>query len=179
MSNGSANLQVWVGEDVVCIRIAGRATFQSSVDFKTLVTSLWQQGKPRFILELSECQLMDSTFLGIMAGLGLKFASEQRVPNSEGAGRRATLELLNASARVLDLLDNLGISHLFQLLECPPPQTGQLSPVPPAAPTAAGKLEISKACLEAHRLLMEINPNNVPKFKDVTRFLEEDLKRQG
>ena len=24
---------------------------------------------------------------------------------------------------------------------------------------------------------MEVNPANVPKFKDVTRFLEEDVKR--
>jgi hypothetical protein len=24
---------------------------------------------------------------------------------------------------------------------------------------------------------MEINPNNIPKFKDVTQFLEEDLRR--
>ena len=37
---------------------------------------------------------------------------------------------------------------------------------------------MTRNCLEAHETLMEINPANVNKFKDVTRFLAEDLKRQ-
>src|SRR3989442_12576041 len=103
MSNGPANLQVCVGDEAVCVRIAGRATFHVSVNFKTLLTTLWQQGKPRFILELSECQLMDSTFLGILAGLGLKFDTEKN-----GSGKeRSTIELLNPSPRILDMLENL------------------------------------------------------------------------
>ncbi|MDB6032217.1 MAG: Anti-sigma-factor antagonist, partial [Verrucomicrobiales bacterium] len=37
--------------------------------------------------------------------------------------------------------------------------------------------EISRTCLEAHKTLMEINPANISKFKDVTQFLAEDLKK--
>ena len=37
--------------------------------------------------------------------------------------------------------------------------------------------EVQRTCLEAHETLMEINPNNVPRFKDVARFLAEDLKK--
>jgi hypothetical protein len=36
---------------------------------------------------------------------------------------------------------------------------------------------MTEACLEAHRTLMNVNPGNVAKFKDVTQFLAEDLKR--
>ncbi len=37
--------------------------------------------------------------------------------------------------------------------------------------------EISRTCLEAHEALMRINPNNIPKFKEVAQFLAEDLKK--
>src|SRR5262245_4696099 len=172
MSNGPANLQVWVGDKLVCIRIAGRASFSSSVDFRTLVTTLWQQGHTRFILDLTDCQLMDSTFLGVLAGLSMRFSSEH------GPNGPATLELLNPTPRVSDLLDNLGILHLFKILHGEPPPPDRMNPVQQPA-CAPDKREVSRTCLEAHKLLMELNPNNAPKFKDVTRFLEEDLKRQA
>ena len=42
----------------------------------------------------------------------------------------------------------------------------------------ADKRELAETSLEAHRTLMHLNPENVPRFKDVTIFLEEDLGRQ-
>ena len=170
MSNGTASLSVLVNEKIVCIKIAGRANFQASVDFKTLVNALRTKGHARFVLELSDCQLMDSTFLGVLAGLGVRF---NQVRNGEVP---AILELLNASARISDLIDNLGISHLFQIHEGAAPAASELNPVvkPAGSPDRA---ETTRICLDAHRLLMEINPDNVSKFKDVARFLEEDLKK--
>jgi len=170
MSNGPGNLSVWVGDKLVCIKIAGRASFQGSVDFKRLINTLWQQGHTRFVLDLGECQIMDSTFLGVLAGLRLKFSQERN------GNRPATLELLNPSNRVFDLIDNLGIAHLFQVHQGQAPSTDDLSPV--AKPSCKpDRTETTRTCLEAHKLLMELNPANVPKFKDVTRFLEEDLKK--
>ena len=170
MSNGTASLSVCVSDKIVCIKIAGRANFQGSIDFKTLVQALWTKGHTRFVLELSDCQLMDSTFLGVLAGLGLKFSQER---NGNGS---ASLELLNPSDRISDLIENLGISYLFLTHKGAPPAATELNPVdkPTVAPDRA---ETTRTCLEAHRLLMEINPANVSKFKDVTKFLEEDLKK--
>jgi hypothetical protein len=45
--------------------------------------------------------------------------------------------------------------------------------------TQADKRALTEVSLEAHKLLMEVNPDNVPKFKDVAQFLAEDLERQG
>src|SRR6266446_10788318 len=98
MKTPASNLLVWVGEKVVCIRIAGRASFNSSVDFKTLVAGLHQKGYSRFVLDLTHCLLMDSTFLGVLAGLGLKFGAS---PKSQS---HPSMELLNPNARILDLL---------------------------------------------------------------------------
>lgn len=64
MTTPAARLLVLVGEQFACIKIVGRATFTSSIDFKTLTSQLLQKGYRYFVLELSECQFMDSTFLG-------------------------------------------------------------------------------------------------------------------
>ena len=164
------NLSVWVGEKIVCIRIAGRASFTCSVDFKALINGLWQQGRSRFVLDLTTCPLMDSTFLGILASLGLKFSQE-----ANGRGP-ASIELFNPNARIADMLENLGVAQFFKVVSGAAPATDRLTPLDQAA-CNPDKKEVSRACLEAHQFLMEVNPANVPKFKDVTRFLQEDLQR--
>ena len=168
MNTTAANLLVWVGEKVVWIKIAGRATFTSSVDFKTLINQLWQKGSSRFVLDLTDCVLMDSTFLGVLSGLGLKFS------NTQHGNTTATIELLNPNGRILDLLENLGVAHLFKVCKGPPATSPDLRPVDHAQ---SDRKEIQRTCLEAHEILMDINPNNVPKFKEVARFLAEDLKK--
>ena len=72
MNAPCANLTVLVGQRFACVKIAGRANFHASVNFKTLLNELQHQGYPYLVLELSECALMDSTFLGVLAGFGLK-----------------------------------------------------------------------------------------------------------
>jgi anti-anti-sigma factor len=103
----SANLSVLVGKDFACIKIGGRANFTSSPDFKTLLNELAQKGFNHFIIDLSECMLMDSTFLGVLAGFGMKL-------NPNGAPTERGIELYNATTRVSELLENLGAAQLFQ-----------------------------------------------------------------
>jgi anti-anti-sigma factor len=54
------------------IKIAGMGTFQSAVAFKTAYTELLAAGVNEFVIDLSECEHLDSTFLGMILGLGLK-----------------------------------------------------------------------------------------------------------
>ncbi len=170
MKTLASNLLVWVEDKNACIKIAGRASFNSSVDFKTLVNNLLQKGVSRFVLDLTDCLLMDSTFSGVLAGLGLKFGA------ARNGDAQPSLELLNPNARILDLLENLGVAHLFKVLSCPGLDTGKMAPV--EAPSAnADRKELSRTCLEAHQLLMDVNPANIAKFKDVAQFLAEDLKK--
>ena len=159
-----------VCEQFACIRIIGRANFTSSVDFKTLVTELRQRGCSRFVLELSECVLMDSTFLGVLAGFGLKLGAGDK----DQPGR--PIELLNPTPRITELLETLGVLHLFKLIRGPldPAASAQPLETAPAKPT---KADISRACLEAHQTLMDINPANAARFKDVAQFLAEGLKK--
>ena len=160
-------LFVSVAEPVVYLKIAGRANFASSVDFKMLVSELRRRGCHRFVLDLTDCPIMDSTFLGVLAGLGLQLA--QSAPATSGSG----IELLNPHARIADLLDNLGIAHLFQIIQGVPP----LNPCAETTPSAVSREAMTRTSLEAHQTLMAVQPANIPKFKDVVQFLAEDLNK--
>ena len=164
----SANLSVLVGKNFACIKIAGRANFACSPDFKTLLSELAQKGYNHYIMDLSGCILMDSTFLGVLAGFGMKL-------NPKGAPTERGIELHNTTPRVSELLENLGCDHLFKstsgALQLP-------DDVKAATPdhTSPSHEQITRTCLEAHQTLMAMNPENQARFKDVAQFLAEDLK---
>jgi anti-sigma B factor antagonist len=163
-------MMVSIGEKCALVQIAGRANFTSSVDFKSLLDQLLQRGYTCFILDLTECVLMDSTFLGVLAGFGLKLNS----PQSDKIDR--TIQLFNPNGRISELLENLGVLHLFKVTE------GAVKAPDGAASKDvlsqnASREQVTRTCLEAHKTLMDINPDNIPRFKDVTAFLAEDLKK--
>jgi len=170
MNAPSARLLVSVGERTVLIKIAGRANFDSSVNFKTLVGELREKKYDRYLLDLSECLLMDSTFLGVLAGFGLKLTSPGTTQTD------GVIELLNPNVRVAELLENLGVAHLFKIVRSDPLPMEKMEPLP-LADARSTPLELSRTCLDAHQTLMEINPANIPKFKDVAQFLADDLKK--
>lgn len=109
-------------------------------------------------------------FLGVLAGLGLKYNHSPRDP------RKARIELLNPNQRIVDLLENLGVNHLFAVANGAGPATDRLDPLE-QPPPEVNRVEMARTSLEAHQTLMEINPANIPKFKDVAEFLAEDLKK--
>lgn len=170
MSAPSAKLLVWAGEHCSCIRVIGRANFTSSIDFKTLISELLQRGCGYFVLDLAECVLMDSTFLGVLAGFGLKLSAGNGGPDPHG------IELLNPNARITELLDTLGVLHLFKVTQGPLPLLDQTEPRSPA-PGTPTKAEVASTCIEAHQILADISPANAARFKDVTQFLAEGLKK--
>jgi anti-anti-sigma factor len=170
MEPSSSSIKVGLINKIAIIKISGRANFSTSLDFKKLITKLTSNGTTHFIIELSDCQMMDSTFLGVLAGVGLKFsgADHDGVPI-------ALIELLNPNGRISDLLESLGVGDLFRVRtskETPP--TTELNAIQNCE---KDKMELTKNCLEAHQLLMQLNPENIQRFKDVTQFFAEDLKR--
>jgi len=170
MTTAPAKIWVFAQECFACVKISGRANFTSSIDFKTLLQELLQKGCTCIVLDLSECTLMDSTFLGVLSGFGLK-TSGGKIDHA-----KATIELLNPNERILELLESLGVLDLFKVAQgaTQSPDLDKTCAVTPACPT---KQEITLTCLEAHQTLMDLNPKNAAKFKEVAAFLAEDLKK--
>jgi anti-anti-sigma regulatory factor len=167
MNTSKANLLVLVGEQFACVKVAGRANFATAVDFKTVLTELENKGFPYLVIELSECPLMDSTFLGVLAATGIRMN-----PANVDCVKQA-IELRNANERLLELLENLGVLHLFKTCNGELPRCEQID----SSPCQPTREALTRASLEAHQTLMQINPDNVARFKDVTKFLAEDLER--
>src|ERR1700722_10272329 len=158
------------GADLGFVKVVGRGSFQNSGCLKAFYQQLLKEGVRRFVVDLDACTYLDSTFLGILLGLGLKL-------KEAGNG---LLHILNANPRNLELLRNLGLDRLINIEGTGTNGSGhlngmkdeQLKEMPCAAPTRA---EAAPTILEAHENLMQFDPRNVPKFKDVVEFLREDL----
>jgi anti-anti-sigma factor len=148
------------------VKVVGRGSFQNSGCLKAFYLQLLKEGVNRFVVDLENCTYLDSTFLGILLGLGLKL---------KDAGN-GLLHILNANPRNLELLKNLGLDRLIQIDNSRANLNGvaekQLEEMPCPVPTRS---EAAPTILEAHENLMEFDPRNIPKFKDVVEFLREDL----
>jgi anti-sigma B factor antagonist len=163
-------LSVCVGKDFACVKVFGRANFNVSLDFKTVLNELHRKGFNHFYIDLSECILMDSTFLGVLTGFGISMTQ----PNGASGGH--PLELLGVTPRINELLENLGVLNLFKVCLEGLPETGTVASTTPTSVNPSRE-EVTRTCLEAHKTLMAANPDNINRFKDVTRFLAEDLKK--
>jgi hypothetical protein len=74
------------------------------------------------------------------------------------------------------LIENVGVLHLFKVTQGPLSAPEALEACAPET-AHPSREDITRACLEAHQTLMEINPENVTRFKEVARFLAEDLQK--
>jgi hypothetical protein len=151
------------------IKVCGRATFSVSADFRSLVRRLHQLGYERFLMELDACPLMDSTFLGVLAGFGVQRSSPGDPPG------KIKIELHNPNPRIKELLESLGVMDFYPIVDgVPTPPADVFTPVPETNPD---QLERAQVSLEAHDALAALNPENAERFKDVALFLQEDIKR--
>jgi anti-anti-sigma regulatory factor len=148
------------------VKVVGRGSFQNSGCLKAFYGQLFKQGVKRFVVDLDACTYLDSTFLGTLLGLGLTL---------KNAGN-GLLHILNASPRNLELLKNLGLDRLIEIDANPANYTVmENKPLEEIACPIPTRQEAAPTILEAHERLMELDPRNVAKFKDVVEFLREDL----
>ena len=148
------------------VKICGRATFVSSVHFKKLFNNLIRQGCEKFTLDLSDCQLMDSTFLGVLVGLSRNFSNSAD-----------SIFLFNPSDQVNDMFDNLGILNFFGSIN----DLGLKTDFDSVScnENLTDKTELTRNSLDAHQALMGVNMENKIKFKEVALYLEKKINSSG
>ena len=164
-------MMVLTGKKFACVKISGRANFTLSIDFQMLLNELQKNGYSYVVMDLSDCMLMDSTFLGMLTGFGLKMTQ------ANGQSGLHTVELLNPNARISELLESLGVLHLFKICQ----GTFSLSECvlqPSLQAANPNQEQLTRACLEAHETLMSLSAENARKFKDVAQYLADELKKQ-
>mgnify|MGYP001033295575 CR=1 FL=1 len=152
-----------LSDQKVWLRVEGRGTFQTSSGLKEYVRRMIQRGHRDFIIDLSQCELMDSTFMGTMAGIALRL-------REIGSG---SLTVMNPNPRNFQLLENLGLDHLFQFA-----RPGESVEAPRSEKEvrvdAEGAEEQRTTILSAHEALVEADPENEARFKDVLELLKQE-----
>ena len=144
------------------IRVKGNASFASAPPLRELAKKLAAEPFGGLKIDLEECTWMDSTFMGMLAMLGLN-AKKKGVP----------AEIWNASEQNEKLLDGLGLRKVFSF------KTGQSTAGNdvPAASNDSSAESRARNVLDAHQTLMDIDVGNVSKFEKVVEYVKKDIDR--
>jgi anti-sigma B factor antagonist len=170
MSEGAqTSLSVCVRDRAACVRVSGRAKFNAATDFKRLLEQLQKDGVTELVIDLGQCSVMDSTFLGILNSAGRKCAAVRR------EGRPCEIKLLHAPECVLESLANFEALQFFTIVK-EAPAFGLFKRVEEGSTT---RLDVNRTCYEAHRSLMDNSPENQRRFKDATEFFRQSLDQEG
>jgi hypothetical protein len=109
--------------------------------------------------------MMDSTFMGTMAGMALRL-------KELGQGH---LRVIHCGERSRDLLSGLGLDQIFDIQA-----NGATAPeCEDLEKTEDAKREQAATMLEAHEALCEAQPENLTRFKDVLEYLKQDLRQES
>lgn len=157
-------------EDPVIIKINGKASFTNTAPVKELFDRLTAQGKKRFVVDFANCTGMDSTFLGVLAGLGIKMMKESP-PGS--------VVLCRLGTRNQELIRNLGLHRLVTMDDGS--ESSRLEESGKSLERVEGEagkqseIENARLVLQAHENLVEVDDSNKTKFQDVIAFLKNQV----
>src|ERR1041384_7338252 len=131
------------------------------------------RGFREFVFDLQDCVMMDSTFMGTMAGMALRL-------KELGQGR---LRVIHCGARSRELLSGLGVDQIFDIRAngATAPECEALAQANGTAPEASAEVKREQAgtMLEAHEALCQASPENLTRFKDVLEYLKHDLQQES
>ena len=103
--NPNSSILVGCNQKVVCIRVQGKGSFQNSTGIKQFATAMIHRGHRNFVVDLADCPVMDSTFMGTLTGVALRL-------REIGQGE---VHVINSNARNTDLLAGLGLDQILSL----------------------------------------------------------------
>jgi len=161
--------------DLLWFRILGKATFHNSPKLKKAFRLSLEAGTLGYVVDLADCVIMDSTFMGTLTAMALQLRKV------EGA----TLDIVNASDRNIQLLESLGLDHILdidragsRLLEERERAQGLLKEMKELDSDELSKEQKGQLVLEAHEALSKVVPENKQRFRDVLEFLRDVSKEE-
>ena len=166
MEQSNDDLQAAITDHCIFIRVIGRGSFKVAAPLKQFIRDVApRQSVPTVAIDLEECVGMDSTFMGVLAGLSGRLKKSNQ-----------TLELLNMSKKNAQLLKTLGIDQVLSFYHNGHGHALASQQVETIS-TEASKKELAETALQAHEKLVQLSDENLPRFKRVIEFLKEDVDR--
>jgi anti-sigma B factor antagonist len=156
-----SEILVSCADRIVWVRVEGKGSSTNSTALRDFAKEMIRRGAREFIVDLCNCPVMDSTFMGTLAGISLRL-------RELGEGY---LSVVNPNKRNAESLHSVGLDQLFNVRVSTTKQCGQALTIPLKEDRTAR----AQTMLEAHEALIKTAPENLPKFKDVIQYLEEEL----
>ena len=166
-------LSVAIHKGIGLVRVSGRGTFKVGSALKHFGMAAIDGKCSCILFDMSECVGMDSTFMGVLAGLG----AELRRRSS------GDIILVNLSEKTRGLMATLGLDQIVKayMAGTEPKDIGALCPGDDVLDILAigqeSREDTARTMLEAHENLVEVSSENYPRFKDVLTFLREDVEK--
>ena len=157
-----ADLLIAHNKGAYTIMVEGRVSFDNGLPLRNFARNL-DNKFTQIAIDLRSCIGMDSTFMGIMAMIGLK-AKKNNVQ----------VEILNADKNNRYLLEGLGLNKLFKFVNKDSCDICKKQAAP-APKTASNPLNTAKTVVDAHKVLMDVDKKNVRKFEKVVEFAQQDV----
>jgi anti-anti-sigma regulatory factor len=141
--------------------VEGNGSSTNSTVLKDFAKEMIHRGAREFIVDLRNCPVMDSTFMGTLVGISLRLREL-----GEGC-----LYVLNLNERNSQSVCSLGLDLLFKIRVSATKEDGQALRIPLKEDRTAR----AQTILEAHEALIKAVPENLPEFKDIIQYLKEGL----
>ena len=169
-ANVESSIQVGVNGPTVWVKVEGKGSFLNSGNLKEFAREMLDRGYREFVIDLADCAMMDSTFMGTMASVALRL-------KEIGHGH---LHIVHCGNRSQQLLSGLGLDQIFDIHSdgTGAPECEALEQASRSQTLDSRKKEQTETMLEAHEALCEAAPENIFRFKDVLDFLRQDLHRE-
>jgi anti-anti-sigma factor len=161
---------------VAWIRVAGKGNLHNSPRLLSFAKCMISKGEARLVVDLEDCPVMDSTFMGTLTGIS------RRLKKLDGG----MLEVINANERNVELIESLGLDFILTLdtdgscwkseRQAISKQFRDAAIEHELEPEELSKEEKTEFILEAHENLTEANPENIPRFEDVICYLKQEAE---
>ena len=153
-------------DENVWIRVVGRGSFQCSPCLKKIVQEQLAQNHYDYIIDLGECEQLDSTFMGTLAGIAQRFKTR----------KKGSLSVINVSESNKQLMENLGLDQLFPIQSISegkkfPPVAAEHSFSQVTEATNMSKASVEETVRSAHEALVTVNQANAPKFQSLLEII--------
>ena len=146
--------------DNAFLKIMGKACYLNCRNVSEFFGTVCERNCKTLFIDFTDCTGMDSTFMGMIAGVALRLRKKQ-----------AEVTLQNLKGRNLQLIENLGIYKLVNIKDC-------IDDI-----VVEQKLEASsvsgESMLKAHEDLIKANSSNLEKFEDVISFLKKEVEQKN
>ena len=161
-------------ESCAVIQVRGRGSFKSGPALKSYCLDMMDKGYAWIVLDMIHCTGMDSTFMGVLAGIALRLKEKSR----------GEIVMINLTDRHAELLQTLGLDRLIKAGTGALPggaleQISRLSDTSRLHTGGADRKTSVETMLTAHEDLVKVHPDNHGEFENVLTYLRKEMDKNA